>query len=170
MSDPVSILKRSITLYQCPSTWLPEDSVDLAEELEPIQPKRRVWFPVDETGEPHEKNPNDGFGGAVYSLCQIKEFERSIVNKSHLAKNQVLAQDSLARLKIGFSRVAVWNFYVKNWDKLEDPNFVLCGLVWRKLFGRRQRTEEVMLANEEREAAKREEDLLAMVSNLVLLE
>ena len=69
---------------------------------------------------------------------------------------QVLAQDSLARLKIGFSRVAVWNFYVKNWDKLEDPNFVLCGLVWRKLFGRRQRTEEVMLANEEREAAKRE--------------
>ena len=28
----------------------------------------RVWFPEDENGEPHDRNPDDGYGGAHFKL------------------------------------------------------------------------------------------------------
>ena len=28
----------------------------------------RVWFPEDENGEPHDRNPDDGYGGARFKL------------------------------------------------------------------------------------------------------
>jgi hypothetical protein len=37
---------------------------------------RNVWFPVAEDGEPVERNPDDGCGGALFKLNYIREFDK----------------------------------------------------------------------------------------------
>ena len=34
-----------------------------------------VWFPVTEAGEPVDRNPDDGFGGALYKMTNVREFD-----------------------------------------------------------------------------------------------
>ena len=36
-----------------------------------------VWFPVAEDGEPVERNPDDGCGGALFKLNYIREFDKN---------------------------------------------------------------------------------------------
>ena len=40
--------------------------------------KPRIWFALDEDGEPHEKNPDDGYGGhLIKSIEHVREFYKN---------------------------------------------------------------------------------------------
>ena len=98
-----SILKRSFTLVPCNPAWLPEVGLHLAVPLEPVVPKKRVWFPEDTAGEPHPKNPDDGCGGAKYKLTAIREFPKFVPNEDEKkAKNLALGNIYFLILKEGW--------------------------------------------------------------------
>ena len=157
MSRSILKIKSLQSLKQCPKSWLPDDTIKLAEELETVI-RHRVWFPVNEDGEPHEKNPDDGFGGATYKLTHVMDYEKIPVNKHHYKQNYTLYKNSLDLRIIGFSKVQVWHIYLKDWEKLDDPDYCLCGQMWRTLFGRSQRYEENQLEAVEREAVEEESE------------
>ena len=58
-------------LVPCPSSWLPEETAHLARRPLVI---KRVWFPEDANGEPHEANPDDGCR-AKYKLNNIHYYD-----------------------------------------------------------------------------------------------
>ena len=68
----IGILKTGYfkQLKNCPIEWLDPSGVGLAVALQDL-PKRRVWFPEDKNGEPHNNNPDNGFGGAKFKIKNI---------------------------------------------------------------------------------------------------
>ena len=47
-----------------------------------------VWFPVTETGEPVERNPDDGFGGALYKMTNVREFDLNEPSDKYVGSDQ----------------------------------------------------------------------------------
>lgn len=136
------------SLVQCPIEWLPEETAHLGlRELG--QQTRRIWFPEDVNGEPHESNPDDGCGGAKYKLTTIHIYD-GLTKVEQKAKNyeETVANWrealSLDRLKI-MDKKSIWlRFQTKN-DRLDEPCYNLMGLMWRNLFGTKIRFEEEQL-------------------------
>ena len=149
-----SILKRAFTLVPCNPVWLPEAGLHLAKPLEPVVPKKRVWFPEDTAGEPHPKNPDDGCGGAKYKLTAIRKFPKFVPNEDE-KKSKNLAGNAYRWLAdqirhahfLGYTnefnrKMRVWVEFEKKNAKIIFPEYDYIGLGWRSLFGKAKRVEE----------------------------
>ena len=118
------------------------------------KPKKRVWFPVDKNGEPHIKNPDDGFGGAKFSLTQTKM--KYFYDKNGKILEGVEAHVAAREETLGKNWRETCNIIrtilvtdIESFKKLEteihqldDPWLAQLGAVWRSNFGRRKRIEE----------------------------
>lgn len=141
-------------MIPCATTWLPESTNHLAVALQPEVKKsknsrRRIWFPVDETGEPHPQNPDDGCGGAVHTLETVHIYETSLKH-TRICENEketmALFREAAEQLNSGFhTKEYIWSQFIKGWDNLPHPNYSYCGLLWRSLYGANPRDEEVDL-------------------------
>lgn len=152
-------------LVPCDSVYLPEETAHLAVELESAEPRKRkkVWFPVDENGEPHTKNPDDGYGGAKFALSTIHEFpvitEGKTIREACRQERQQpdheitrnLYSDAIRNLQKEqmngtrepfYIRETVWRQFDDEYQKIKNPDWQKPGLLWRFLFGSEHRYEE----------------------------
>ena len=118
------------------------------------KPKKRVWFPVDENGEPHIKNPDDGFGGAKFSLTQIKmkyfyDKDGKVLEgtEAHVAaREETLGKnwrETCCIIRKTFvTDIPSFKKLETKIHQLEDPWLARLGVVWRKNFGDSKRIEE----------------------------
>ena len=164
-------------LVPCPLEWLPKADAHLAQALEaeveaPEAPKKRkrVWFPVDETGNPHDDNPDDGFGGAIHKLETVhylyatsdglppnedhtNVLEGSTAHKKHRKDRQCADFNETANIMrelqtmmniSAVGRNAIWDWFELRVNKLSQPDWAYMGLAWRMLFNGAPRREEAM--------------------------
>jgi hypothetical protein len=79
--------------------------------------KPHIWFALDEHGEPHENNPDDGYGGhLIKSIEHVREFDKNepitTPEQSSNDENTAFAQPlwvlraSVQRQRYGFWDVA----------------------------------------------------------------
>lgn len=138
-----------LSLVPCPTDWLPEETAHLARRKLGEKP-RRVWFPEDSNGEPHDSNPDDGCGGAKFKLTTIREFPKFVPNEDEKkSKNSSanayrwLAQQIRIANLTGFNqKMRVWVEFEKKMKKIPSPEYDYIGLGWRSLFGKGRRIEE----------------------------
>jgi len=118
------------------------------------KPKKRVWFPVDENGEPHIKNPDDGFGGAKFSLTQTKvkyfyDKDGKVLEgaDAHVAaREETLGKNwretcNIIRT-ILVTDIESFKKLETEIHQLEDPWLAQLGAAWRRNFGAKKRIEE----------------------------
>jgi hypothetical protein len=137
-------------LFPCPSVWLPEETRHLARRKLGEKP-RRVWFPEDSNGEPHDSNPDDGCGGAKFKLTTVHEFPKFVPNEDEKReKNEAAnAYRWLAR-RIRYTgwtepqkpKMQIWVEFDEMMQKISRPEYAYIGLGWRSLFGKGRRIEE----------------------------
>ena len=149
-----SILKRPVSrnLVRCPEEWLPEEDAHLAVSIEPEEPRRRksVWFPVDQSGEPHHKNPDDGCGGAKFELTNTREFAKFVPNEyekreknnSANAYRWLMDQTRFMALLTHHQKLALWATYEAKMKNIAIPEYDYIGGGWRLLFKGMPRLEE----------------------------
>jgi len=142
--------------------------------------EKHVWFPVDEQGEPDNKNPDDGFGGFLHHLekviyyfvtcdgnlpspdgCNILEgyAARNKAKENQIGKDWQRTSDLIYR---EFSLPIESGGCDDRWDileeriyLLEEPDFCLIGQLWRTLYGEEKRPEEKELEKMERKEKKK---------------
>tara|TARA_X000000368_G_scaffold410420_1_gene393859 strand:- start:237 stop:713 length:477 start_codon:yes stop_codon:yes gene_type:complete len=137
------------SLVPCPTDWLPEETAHLARRKLGEKP-RRVWFPEDSNGEPHDSNPDDGCGGAKFKLTTIREFpkfvpnevEKKSKNSSGNAYRWLADQIRSANLTRNDQKMRVWGEFDEMMQKITNPEYDYIGLAWRSLFGKSRRIEE----------------------------
>tara|TARA_Y100001970_G_C14191901_1_gene835888 strand:- start:565 stop:1053 length:489 start_codon:yes stop_codon:yes gene_type:complete len=141
-------------LVRCPVEWLPEDTAHLGRR--PLGLKK-VWFPEDASGEPHESNPDDGCGGAKYKLNTIHHYEadkkdlvaadydatvthyREASNAFHSLYDDIdYTWDNLSADKL-----AIWLDFQQKTDVLREPDYGTIGALWRMIFKGEPRLEEI---------------------------
>lgn len=161
-----SNLKVPKCLVSCPKEWLPDTTSHLAVELE-----RRVWFPEDEHGEPHIKNPDDGCGGGKYKTVNYNYFyatkngeptkedfsnvlEGSAAYKAHRESNRCgdhnetanLFRELLDKMRMpNYNRYDIWHHFKKKVDLLKEPEWAYIGLAWKQLYGTMPRLDEPII-------------------------
>ena len=140
-------------LVPCPKEWLPEETAYLARHA---LGQKKVWFPEDVNGEPHESNPDDGCGGAKYKLNTIHYYDAD--------KNDLLAEDRQAtaayyreaitlfhRLydnidytwgNLSADKLTIWLDFQQKVDELKEPDYGTIGSLWRTIFNSDPRLEE----------------------------
>tara|TARA_B100000795_G_C22804223_1_gene443839 strand:+ start:4389 stop:4919 length:531 start_codon:yes stop_codon:yes gene_type:complete len=165
--EPTRILKVPKKLTPCHSNWLPtKDSLDVP--IQAPQPRKKIWFPEDQNGEPHSLNPDDGCGGSKFKLSTTKAIyvtsdgkvpthnlsnvlEGSRAFKAHRAEKKArndletshLYKRLVDNLNLGKkTKFEIWRKFQKKIDRLQEPNFSLVGRAWRTAFGRAPRFEE----------------------------
>jgi hypothetical protein len=140
-------IKVARPMIPCVTTWLPKSTIHLAVELEAKSKGRRIWFPVDDVEEPHPKNPDDGYGGALYPLKTVHIYETSLKHTricENKKETQALFREAAEQLNRGsYTREYIWYQFIKGCDKLPQPEYSYCGLLWRNLYGTNPRDEEV---------------------------
>ena len=146
-----SILKHTRTLVPCDSAWLPETD----EVLEPLEPKespvstRNVWFPEDNAGEPHPKNPDDGCGGAKYTLRNTHFYDAATTTEMREANYNETCNFYREALNMinrqAREPINIWVDFQKKTDSLKEPCYSLIGGMWRVLFRGAPRLEERLL-------------------------
>ena len=124
------------------------------------QPKK-VWFPTTDNGEPHVRNPDDGFGGSVFQLNTVVHIyyyspdgetvlegkqARDAAREERVAKNKTETSDLVYR---EFHRNVQaggcgsdWGLFEKKIDLLEEPCWSIIGQLWRSMNGDQPRLEE----------------------------
>ena len=143
------------SLVQCPIEWLPEETAHLGlRELG--QQTRRIWFPEDVNGEPHESNPDDGCGGAKYKLNTIHHYDSD--------KNDLKSEDYDATVtyykealtlfhglfndidytldNLSADKLTIWLDFQQKTDALKEPDYGAIGSLWRTIFNSDPRLEE----------------------------
>jgi hypothetical protein len=134
------------------SVAIPQTSFKVDEHKK--KTKKRVWFPVDEHGEPHPANPEDGFGGAKFTLTEIRlkyfyDDKGCILegaNAHVAAREETIGKNwretcNLVR-KILITDIQSFQKLESEIYQLEDPWLAQLGAVWRQNFGRMERTGE----------------------------
>ena len=122
--------------------------------------KKRVWFPVSNDGEPHQLNPDDGFGGSMYELetivhvyyytddgtvlegkkARVAAREERVARNKHQTSDLVYREFSKSVEKGGLGNS--WSLLETELDKLEEPCWSIVGQLWRRLHGDKPRLEE----------------------------
>ena len=140
-------------LVPCPSSWLPEETAHLASRPLVI---KKVWFPEDANGEPHEANPDDGCGGAKYKLnnihyydsdkTEVKAADRDATNayyREAMVSFECLFDDSDYILDNNLAnKIAIWLDFQQKTDALNEPDYGSMGALWATIFNSKPRLEE----------------------------
>lgn len=138
------------------------------------QRERRVWFPVDEKGEPDNRNPDDGCGGFTIHLETIRYYfvtsdgklpseEGTNILKGNAAreksKENKIGKDWRKTFDIAFREFnlaiekggcgGIWEVFERKIHELEEPDYCLVGQKWRSLYGNEKRMEEKKMEKEE---------------------
>ena len=137
-------------MVPCPPDWLPQEDSHLAVELESASssaPKKekRVWFPEDSTGEPHPKNPDDGFGGSKHKLTNIHTYygNKKDMRAADYSSTANLWREAQEHIIQGAqTSIVIWSDFQLKTDALKEPEYSLIGLLWRQLFRGAPRLEE----------------------------
>ena len=129
--------------------------------------KRRVWFPVDKDGEPHEQNPDDGCGGFIHHLQTVTFYYVTSDGKNPSKDGSNILEGSEARKKDKENKIGKnwqqtfdlvyrefhlpvdkggcdgeWSILEKKVYQLEEPDFCVLGQKWRSMYGKQKRKEE----------------------------
>lgn len=154
--------------------------------------ERRVWFPIDERGEPDDKNPGDGFGGFIHNLeTLIYNFVTSDGKLPNLDGSNILegsaAMDKVKENKIGkdwqktidliyreFKMPIEKGGCDENWENLEEklllleePDFCLIGQFWRQLYGNVERKEEREIEIKEMEGKRKIDKIYLQIDEFI---
>ena len=133
-------------LVPCHIEWLPEESAHLARFKIDEKPKK-IWWPENENGEPHDSNPDDGCGGAKYKLTTVYNYDDGPTKVQQKADNYKdtakYYREAHSIIRLGtMSKEAIWLKFQAQNDLLVEPSYSLIGRMWRKLFGIKIRIEE----------------------------
>ena len=146
-------------LVPCHTAWLPTDDSHLARPLE-----RRVWWPEDDKGKPHAANhdqlkhrlttthyiwqTSDGKPPSA-DLSNVLEGQKA--KEAH--KKERVCGDlyptyrlyQIADRKCGFwsNRKQIWAEFEQEYAKLAEPDWSFAGLLWRRLYFKAKRPEEL---------------------------
>tara|TARA_Y100001935_G_scaffold244839_1_gene237728 strand:+ start:846 stop:1445 length:600 start_codon:yes stop_codon:yes gene_type:complete len=140
-------------LVPCPTEWLPEETAYLARR--PLGLKK-VWFPEDVNGEPHESNPDDGCGGAKYKLNTVHFYDadkKDLLAADHEA-TAVAFREALSCFhslyedidytwdNLSSDKLAIWIDFQQKTDALREPDYGSIGALWATIFRGDPRLEE----------------------------
>lgn len=131
------------------------------------QRERRVWFPVDEKGEPDNRNPDNGCGGFTIHLETIRYYFVTSDGKFPSEDGENILEGKAARKKVKENKIGkdwqqtfdlafrefnltiekggcggLWEVFEKKVFELEEPDYCLVGQKWRSLYGNEKRVEE----------------------------
>ena len=140
-------------LVPCPAEWLPEETAHLARR--PLGLKK-VWFPEDASGEPHESNPDDGCGGAKYKLNTVHYYEadKKDLLAADYAATETYFKEALTILhslyddidytwdNLSADKLAIWLDFQEKTDALKEPHYSSMGHLWMTIFNSDPRLEE----------------------------
>ena len=140
-------------LVPCPMEWLPEETAYLARHA---LGQKKVWFPEDASGEPHESNPDDGCGGAKYKLATVHYYEadkKDLRAADHDATvayyNQALTLFHRLYDDIDYTwnnldadKLTIWLDFQEKTDSLKEPHYSIMGALWATIFRSDPRLEE----------------------------
>jgi len=140
-------------LVPCPTEWLPQDTAHLGRR--PLGLKR-VWFPEDANGEPHDSNPDDGCGGAKYKLNTIHHYDsdkKDLKSEDHDATvtyyNEALTLFHRLHNDMDYTwdnlsadKLAIWLDFQQKTDVLKEPHYSMMGDLWLTIFNSEPRLEE----------------------------
>ena len=143
--------------------------------------KRRVWFPVDKDGEPHEQNPDDGCGGFIHHLQTVTFYYVTSDGKKPSKDGSNILEGSAARKKDKENKIGKdwqqtfdlvyrefhlpvekggcdgkWSILEKKVYQLEEPDFCVLGQKWRSMYGNQKRKEEKEMELIDREEKRQE--------------
>ncbi len=138
------------------------------------QRERKVWFPVDEKGEPDNRNPDDGCGGFTIHLETIRYYFVTSDGKLPSEDGSNILEGQAARKKTKENKIGkdwqetfdlafrefnlaiekggcggVWEVFDRKVCKLEEPDYCLIGQKWRSLYGNEKRLEEKEIYNKD---------------------
>ena len=128
---------------------------------------RKVWFPVDEDGDFHPLNPDNGYGGGLYQLETIHliyytsdglppKYDMSNILEGREAKSmgktEVLGQNWMETSDLVYRGFyfpikeggcnGQWEFLEKKLLELDEPQWSLIGQLWSSLNQDAPRIEE----------------------------
>lgn len=103
--------------------------------------EKRVWFPCDEDGEPHKKNPANESGGFIYHICTVEYYSIVSDDDECSSKNRdkeikcgknwqetfdlVYREFDLPKSQGGCG--GSWSEFVTRVNRLEEPDYSLIG-------------------------------------------
>ena len=140
-------------LVPCPMEWLPEETAYLARR--PLG-QRKVWFPEDASGEPHESNPDDGCGGAKYKLATVHYYEAdkkdlraadhdatvAYYNEALTLFHRLYDDIDYTWNNLDADKLTIWLDFKEKTDALKEPHYSIMGALWSDDFRSDPRLEE----------------------------
>ena len=96
--------------------------------------EKHVWFPCDEDGEPHEKNPHDPCGGFIYHNCTVEYYsitwdddDKEIKRGKNWQETQDLVYREFDLPENQGGCGGLWNEFETRINRLEEPDYYLIG-------------------------------------------